>query len=155
MKFVVSTNQPLSVVENEYFQDLLHPDFKAPCRKSFTQRSIVPCYEHTKEVFLFDINTTCTKNIGIQVDHTTAKNLTPFGNMCVQHIKDDFSLGVKSVGAFEYKGKHTAQELYNLSEGPDGLIETWKLSKYNRIYTTDSFSANVAAFKEKKYGSHV
>ena len=91
VKFVVSTNQPLSVVENEYFQDLLHPDFKAPCRKSFTQRSIVSCYEHTKEAFLFDINTTCTKNIGIQVDHTTAKNLTPFGNMCVQHIKDDFS----------------------------------------------------------------
>ena len=150
VKFVVSTNQPLSVVENEYFQDLLHPDFKAPCRKSFTQRSIVSCYEHTKEAFLFDINTTCTKNIGIQVDHTTAKNLTPFGNMCVQHIKDDFSLGVKSVGAFEYKGKHTAKELYNSFEGPNGLIETWKLSKYNRIYTTDSFSANVAAFKEKK-----
>ena len=29
-----------------------------------------------------------------------------------------------------------------------GLIEQWNLSKFNRVYTTDSFSSNVAAFKD-------
>ena len=66
----------------------------------------------------------------MQVDHTTAKNLTPFGNMCLQHVKDDFSLGVLSVGAFEYTGKHTAEELWNSFEGPCGLVDKWDLEKF-------------------------
>ena len=118
------------MIENEYFKDLLHPDFNAPCRKTFKERSIVSCFEHTKEAFLFDIKKSLTKNIGMQVDHTTANNLTPFWNMCLQHVKDDFSLGVLSVGAFEYTCKHTAEELWNSFEGPGGLVDKWDLKKF-------------------------
>ena len=68
--------------------------------------------------------------------------------MCIQYIKDDFSLCSVSLGTFEYKGRHTAEALYNSCEGKGGLVDKYKLNKFNRFYTTDSFSSNVAAFKD-------
>ena len=93
IKFIVATNQSLSVVDNEKFRDLLPKQFNAPSRKTLTQKCLVSCFEHTKKKLLFDINKTSTKYIGIQIDHTTASNYMPFGNMSMQYVKDDFTLG--------------------------------------------------------------
>ena len=67
--------------------------------------------------------------------------------MCVQLVNDDFTLCSISVGTFEYRGKHTADALYNFCEGERGLAHKWGLQDFKRVYTTDSFSGNVKAFR--------
>ena len=62
IKFIVATNQSLSVVDNEEFRDLLPKEFHAPSQKTLTQKCLVSCFEHTKKKLLFDINKT-SKNI--------------------------------------------------------------------------------------------
>ena len=148
LKFIFSTNQPLSVVENREFKDLLPEGFKPPCRKTLTNKCLPTCYLATKEKLLFEIQSNSNKFIGLQVDHTTASNYDPYCSLCIQYIKDDFTLCSVSVGTFEYKGRHTAIALYDSCEGEGGLVDQWKLNKFNRVYTTDSFSSNVAAFKD-------
>ena len=32
--------------------------------------------------------------------------------------------------------------------GGGGLVDQWNLNKFNRVYTTDSYSSNVAAFQD-------
>ena len=52
-----------------------------------------------------------------------------------------------SIDNFEYTDKHNAQALFNSCEGEGGLVDTWGLKDFKRVYTTDSYSANVKAFK--------
>ena len=111
VKFVVDTNQPLSVFENKYFRDLLPKDFVAPCRKTFKNVCLETCYQETKDKLLFDIRSHTSKYIGIQVDHTTASNHDPYCSLCIQFINDDFSLRSISIGMFEYREKHTSDAL--------------------------------------------
>ena len=148
MKFILSGNLSLSVVENPEFRALLPKEYKPPCRKTLTNKCLTTCYLATKEKLLFDIQSNSNKYIGLQVDHTTASNYDPYCSLCIQYIKDDFSLCSVSLGTFEYKGRHTAEALYNSCEGKGGLVDKYKLNKFNRFYTTDSFSSNVAAFKD-------
>ena len=54
VKFVVATNQPLSVVENPHFRELLPKEFMAPCRKTFTNVCLETYYQETKEKLLYD-----------------------------------------------------------------------------------------------------
>ena len=145
---MVATNQSLSVIENPYFRDLLPKEFVPPCRKTFTDVCLDTCFQQTKQRLLFDIKKHSSKYVGIQVDHTTANNYDPYANLCVQLVNDDFSVRSISVGTFEYKGKHTADALYESCEGKGGLVEKWHLQDFKRVYTTDSFSGNVKAFKE-------
>ena len=152
---MVDTNQPLSVVENKYFRDLLPKDFVAPCRKTFKNVCLETCYQETKDKLLFDIRSHTSKYIGIQVDHTTASNHDPYCSLCIQFINDDFSLRSISVGMFEYRGKHTSDALYESCEGKGGLVEKWKLQDFKCVYTTDSFSANVAAFIDIYWGETI
>ena len=121
LKFILSKNQSLSVVENPEFRDLLPKEYKPPCRKTLTNKCLSTCYLATKEKLLFDIQSNSNKYIGLQVDHTTASNYDPYCSLCIQYIKDDFSICSVSVGTFEYKGKHTAEALYNSCEGEGGL----------------------------------
>ena len=48
LKFILATNQPLSVVENQEFRDLLPREFQPPCRKTFTNVCLETCYQATK-----------------------------------------------------------------------------------------------------------
>ena len=90
---------------------MLSKKFSAPCRKTITEKCLGTCFEHTKKQLLFDINNQSTKYIGIQIDHTTASNYMPFANMCMQYVKDDFTLGAISFGTIQYEGKQTLQNL--------------------------------------------
>ena len=148
LKFVVGTNQSLSIVDNPLFHDLLPAEFVAPSRKYFTNVCLTTAYENTKEKLLYDITNRSCKYVGIQVDHTTAKNFNPYGNMCLQFVNDDFTVHCVSIGNFEYTDKHNAQALFNSCEGEGGLVDTWGLKDFKRVYTTDSFSGNVKAFKD-------
>ena len=85
--------------------------------------------------------------------HTTASNYDPYCSLCIQYIDKDFSLKSISLGTFQYTGRHTAEALFKSCEGNDdegvsGLVHEWKLENFNCVYTTDSFSSNVAAFSE-------
>ena len=72
----------------------------------------------------------------------------PYGNMCVQYVKNDFTLCAIIVGVFKYEGKHTAEDLYRSCEDAEGLVTQWHLGNFKLVYTTDSFSGNVKVFKE-------
>ena len=150
IRVILSGNFSLATVENPEFRDLLPKEYTPPCRKTLTNKCLTTCYLATKEKLLFDIQSNSNKYIGLQVDHTTASNYDPYCSLCIQYIKDDFSLCSVSLGTFEYKGRHTAEALYNSCEGPGGLVDKYKLHKFNRFYTTDSFSSNVAAFKDSE-----
>ena len=145
---MVSTSQPLSVVENQEFRDLLPREFQPPCRKTFTNVCLDTCYQETKKKLLYDLESHASKYIGVQLDHTSASNYDPYCSLCIQYINDDFSLRSISVGTILYTGRHTAEALYEFCEGKDGLVEKWNLQEFNRVYTTDSFSSNVAGFKD-------
>ena len=101
----------------------------------------------TNQRLLFDIKEHSSKYVGIQVDHTTANNYDPYTNLCVQLVNVNFSVHSISVGTFEYKGKHTADALYESCEGKGGLVEKWHLQDFKCVYTADSFSGNVKAFR--------
>ena len=67
--------------------------------------------------------------------------------MCIQYVNDDFIVRPISVGIFGYRGKHAAEALYDPCEGPRGLVELWGLQNFKCVYTTDSYTTNVAAYK--------
>ena len=123
----------MAVIENCEFRDLLPKEVDPPCRKIFTEVCLYTCFENTKEKLLSDIDHQSTKYIGIQVDHTTASNYTPYGNMCVQYVNDDFTLCAVSVGAFKYEDRHTAEDLYSSCEGTNGLVKEWHLGNFKRV----------------------
>ena len=117
VKFVVSTNQALSVIENQEFRDLLPREYQAPNRKTFTNVCLDSCFQATKEKIQADICSHSSSYIGLQVDHTTASNYGPYCSLCIQYIAEDFSLKSISLGTFLYTGKHTAEALYKSCEG--------------------------------------
>ena len=84
--------------------------------------------------------------IGLQVDHTTAGNYDPFGSFCVQFIDKEFNLHSISTGTFPYTGLHTGDAIYDSCEGDQGLVKDWRLEKFTRVYTTDSYSGNKKGF---------
>ena len=43
-----------------------------------------------------------------------------FGNMSMQYVKDDFTLGAINFGNIQYEGKHTAEQLIKSVEGEGG-----------------------------------
>ena len=67
LKFILSKNQSLSMVENPEFRDLLPKEYKPPCRKTLTNKCLSTCYLATKEKLLFDIQSNSHKYIGLQV----------------------------------------------------------------------------------------
>ena len=87
--------------------------------------------------------------IGLQVDHSTAGNYDQFGSFCVQYVDKDFKLHSVSTGTFPYTGRHTADALYDSVEGTQGLVKDWKLERFTRVYTTDSYSGNKAGLSNK------
>ena len=67
--------------------------------------------------------------------------------MCIQYVNDAFRVRSISVGKFGYTGKHTAEALHASCEGPGSLVELWGLQNFKCVYTTDSYTTNVAAYK--------
>ena len=57
----------------------------------------------------------------------------PFANMCMQYVKDDFTLGAISFGTVQYEGKHTAEQLFKSLEGEGGLVKQWDLEKFKCV----------------------
>ena len=105
------------MIENPKFRDSSPRGFTPPCRKYFTDVCLNTCFKQTKEKLLFDIQNHSTRYVGIQIDHTTASNYTPYDNMYIQYVNDDFSLCAVSVGAFKYEDKYTVEDLINSCEG--------------------------------------
>ena len=67
----------------------------------------------------------------------------------MQYVKDDFTLGAISFRAVQYEGKQTVEHLIKSVKGEGGLIQQWDLERFKRVYTTDSYSANVKAFEDE------
>ena len=79
----------------------MHDQIVPPSQKYFTKVCLPTAYENTKAKLLNDISNRYFKYVGLQLDHTTAKNFNPYGNMCLQFVNDDdFSVHCVSIGNF-------------------------------------------------------
>ena len=105
-------------------------------------------YNETKEIVL-NVITEYTF-IGVQVDHYTASNYYPFANVCATFVDKDFQFQYVSIGTMGYDKDHTAIQIYDSMEGPDGVIATAKLSNTIRVYTTDNCASMESAFSKKQ-----
>ena len=149
VRFVASTNQPLSVIENNEFREILPKEYQPPNRHTFTTLMLHNAYLFTKGAVQAMMSSNPNMFMGCQVDHTTAGNYDQFGSFCVQFLDEDFKLHSLSTGTFPYTGQHTGDALYDSCEGDHGLVKEWSLDKFTRVYTTDSYTGNKKGFDNK------
>ena len=149
VRFVVSSNQALSIIENREFRELLPKEYQPPNRHTFTTLMLDNAYLFTKAAVQAMMSSNPNMFMGCQVDHTTAGNYDQFGSFCVQFIDEDFKLHSVSTGTFPYEGPHTGDALYNSCEDAQGLVNEWNLDKFQRVYTTDSYTGNKKGFDNK------
>ena len=149
LRFFVKTSQSFTIVECREFRDITPNQYQPPSRKTFTKVILHNGYNFTLSAVQEQITSNPNMVIGLQVDHTTAGNYAQFGSLCIQFVDADFNLRSVSTGTFPYEGKHTGDALYDSCEGAKGLVKEWKMDRFTRVYTTDSYTGNKKGFGNK------
>ena len=144
--FIISSNNTLSIVDSKEFRDILVPAYTPVCRKTFKENIIFPLAHETKKAIQHKLASE-TESFAVSTDCWSSGSRDPYTHVSVHYINDFFNLLRVHLGVLPNTGSHTAENLKNLLEGPNGILTLYGLSNKPHTYVTDNASNATAAFE--------
>ena len=144
--FIISSNSTLSIVDSKEFRDILVPAYTPVCRKTFKENTIFPLAHETKKAIQHKLSSE-TEFFAVSTDCWSSGSHDPYTHVSVHYIDDNFNLLRVHLGVLPNTGSHTAENLKNLLEGPNGILTLYGLSNKPHTYVTDNASNAIAAFE--------
>ena len=135
--FVVKSMQPLSVVEDKSFQQLLKtvdPRYKIPGRKFFSTVEIPRLYQEKRDLVLSELSR--VRFFATTSDLWSSRESTPYISLTVHFINDQWDLKSRCLGAQFIPEDHTGE---NIATALVAMLEEWSLNQdHQACITTDS-----------------
>ena len=144
--FIISSSSTLSIVDSKEFRDILVPAYTPVCRKTFKENIIFPLAHETKKVLQYKLANE-TEFFAVSTDCWSSGSHDPYTHVSVHYIDENFNLLRVHLGVLPNTGSHTAENLKNLLEGPNGILTLYGLSNKPHTYVTDNASNATAAFE--------
>ena len=141
-RFVVSSNSPLSVVENRQLQEFVDAisdkRYSLPSRYILKNHIMLPMVEETEAV----VKATLAKAeaFGITTDGWQSDPGDSYESVTAHWVDENYELKKCLLGTIPMKERHTAENIYEVIEGKDGILAKWDILQKPRVYVTDNAS---------------
>ena len=141
-RFVVSSNSPLSVVENRQLQEFVDAisdkRYSLPLRYILKNHIMLPMVEETEAV----VKATLAKAeaFGITTDGWQSDPGDSYESVTAHWVDENYELKKCLLGTIPMKERHTAENIYEFIEGKDGILAKWDILQKPRVYVTDNAS---------------
>ncbi|KAM4534867.1 E3 SUMO-protein ligase ZBED1-like isoform 1-T1 [Fundulus diaphanus] len=145
LNFIVKDCQPLSVVENEGFRELvqlLEPSYVLPTRKTIKQ-TLAKKYEEERERVKMEVQQAVA--VSITADMWTSVNMEAYLALTCHYINENLQLCTSVLGVQYFPQSHTAD---NLAQVKRAMMEDWAITNKVKCLVTDAAPNMIACTRQ-------
>ncbi|XP_029942702.1 zinc finger BED domain-containing protein 1-like, partial [Salarias fasciatus] len=145
LSFILKDCQPLSIVENEGFRELVQvfePSYVLPTRKTIKQM-VAKKYEEERERVKMEVQQAVA--VSITADMWTSVNMEAYLALTCHYINENLQLCTSVLGVQYFPQSHTAD---NLAQVKRGMMEDWAITNKVKCLVTDAAPNMIASTRQ-------
>ena len=149
--FVVKFMQPLSVVENRAFRQLLHkmdPRYTIVSRKHMTYNLLPELYNSEKVKLLDKLKQ--VDHVSVTTDCWTSRTVDPYMTVTVHFVDQNWQINSRVLSTTKVEGSHTGEKI---ADELRGVFKTWGIEDKVTTIVNDN-AANVKNAVERLKTRH-
>ena len=151
LKLITTDLQPLSVVENRAFRQLLHkmdPRYTIVSRKHMTYNLLPELYNSEKVKLLDKLKQ--VDHVSVTTDCWTSRTVDPYMTVTVHFVDQNWQINSRVLSTTKVEGSHTGEKI---ADELRGVFKTWDIEDKVTTIVTDN-AANVKNAVERLKTRH-